>query len=119
LGVYQSLVVEETLKQKTAAQNGTAVFLFYARLLLLYCCATLKLALEALNASSCVDKALFAGVSRVTVGGYIAHHNVVLDSVDFFGAVALHGGERQKLFACRNILKADRVGFGVASGFHK
>ena len=78
----------------------------------------LELVLEAFDASGCVHKALFAGISRVAIGGNVANNNVVLDPVDLLGLLALHGRAGQKLLAGGYVNKTHRMGFRMAFGFH-
>ena len=54
---------------------------------------------ELLHAACAVHKTLFPGISRMRIGGYILHDHVILNAVNRFLFLGLHGGTGQEFFS--------------------
>ena len=71
--------------------------------------AAAELRLELLNAACGVDKTLLAGEGGVRIGGDIANHNLMLDTINGFGLAAAHRRAGQEFCAGGHVHKSHRI----------
>jgi hypothetical protein len=77
-----------------------------------------ELVLELFDATSGVDKALFAGVDRMGIHGDVTDDNAIFDAINGFLAIGLDSGTRDEILTGGHIPVTNRMRFGMNTFLH-
>jgi hypothetical protein len=86
------------------------------------CCdalsAATELVLELFDTTRGVDHALFASEGGVRISSDVTNDDLIVNAVNCFIFCTTHSGTSQKLRACRNVDKDNRLELGMDISFH-
>lgn len=113
------LVRNPLSRERNGPGTETEIECLQSRVGLIVLATPTKLALELLNPAGGVNKALFSGKYRVRIRGYITNHDLVFDSVDFFGLIgSTESGFGEEACAGGNVDEACRAVSRMSFFFH-